>query len=148
MPSAPVGWSQTVRQAVASDEIRKAEGLREPSNGDGGAVERQGWDDDVDTFSSGQACVDHRTGLVHPAVDRGDDAVNKLIQLGLRGEAGGHPLDSSGSLDEDVLRAVDHDLGDGMICDEGLEHSQPNGIVDHTLDEPGPFAWRHDGALE
>ena len=35
-----------------------------------------------------------------------------------------------------------------MICDEGLEHSQPNGIVDHTLDEPGPLAWRHDGALE
>ena len=35
-----------------------------------------------------------------------------------------------------------------MICDEGLEHSQANSIVDHALDEPGPLAWRHDGALE
>ena len=140
--------SSFLGQAVAGNEIRKAEGLREPSNGDCRPIERKRWNNDVDTLSAGETRVHHRAGFVHSTVDRGDDAINELIQLGLGCEAGGNPLDPSGSLDEDVLHAVDHDLGDGMIRDERLEHPQPDGVVDHSLDEPCPLAGGHDGALE
>ena len=50
-----------------------------------------------------QPGVDHRAGLVDPAVDRGDDPVDGLQQLVLGGEPGRDPLQPAEPLDVDRL---------------------------------------------
>ena len=75
-------------QAAARHKIREAEGLGKAADGDRRSIEGERRDNDVDALAAGQAGVHHGAGLVHAAVDRGDDAVDDLVELGLGGEAG------------------------------------------------------------
>ena len=95
----------------------------------------------------GQAGVDHRIGLVHPAVDGGDDALDGLHQLLVGGEAQRELLDPAAALDEDLVRAVDHDLGDGGVLEERFEDAEAEGLVDDPADQLGAFGGGEDRAL-
>ena len=99
-------------EGAAGDELIDRERPRELADGDHGAIEGERRQDDVDALAGAQAGVDHRAGLVDPAVDRGDDAVDGLEQLLGADEALLGQLDATEPLDEDAIGTVDHDLGD------------------------------------
>ena len=135
-------------QAVARHEIRELKGLRETTDRDCRPVQGEWRDDDIDALASGEAGVHHGARFVHTAIDRGDDAIDELVELGLGGETGGDPLDPSGALDEDVFRAIDHDLGDGVVRHQRFEDAEADGVIDDPFDEPCPLPGGQDRPLQ
>ena len=123
-----------------------------------GPAQRERRDDHVHALAAGQARVDHRAGLVHAPVDGRDDPVDRLEQLRLVGERDVGALDPAGALDVDLVGAVDHDLGHGVVGQQRLQDAQADRLVDDAADQPralgggehGPFARDHapDDALQ
>src|SRR5699024_2993629 len=99
------------------------------------------------TFTGGQTGVDHGGGLVDPAVDQGHDAVDGLVQLVLAVEGRIHAPHAPVTFDEDVVGAVDHDLGDGLVGQQGFQHPQAQSFVDHAADQHRPFTFGQHRAL-
>ena len=86
-----------------------------------GAVDGGGPDDGVDTASVGQAGVHHRVQPVDvPACGR-DHAADRLQQLVLILEADVGLGQYAAALDEDLVRAVDHDLAHRPVVEEAVE---------------------------
>ena len=54
--------------------------------------------------------------------------------------------DLAGPLDVDVVRAVDHDLGDRVVEQERLDRPEARDLVDDLLDEGQSFGTRHGEA--
>ena len=101
-----------------------------------GAVEGQRRDDRVEPRAVGQAGVDHRRGLVDPPADPRDDPVDDLEQVLVVAEDDLRPLDPALLLDEDLLRAVDHDVGDLVVLEQQLERAEAEGLVEDLVDQP------------
>ena len=53
------------------------------------------------------------------------------------------PLDPAPLLDEDVLRAVDHDVADPLVLEQDLQRAEAEGLVEDLVDQPLPL-----GAVE
>ena len=49
-------------------------------------------------------------------------------------------VEFAAALDEDPLRTVDHDVGDRVILEQGLERSQPKHVVDELTRKLALFA--------
>jgi hypothetical protein len=77
-----------------------------------GAVQRQRWDDGVDARAVRQARVHHRRGLVDAPPDARNDAVDDPQQVRLVAEAQLGALQLAVTLDKDLVRPVDQDVGD------------------------------------
>lgn len=134
-------------QGADADHLVESEGAGEAADREGGAGQGERRDDHVDALAAGQTGVDHRVRLVHTAVDRGDDALDGLHQLLVRGEAERELLHAAGTLHEDLVGAVDHDLGDGRVFEERFEHAEAEGLVHDAADELGPLGGGEDRAL-
>ena len=92
----------------------------EPSSASGG-------DDDVDARAVGQPRVAQRLGLVDAAPERREDALDRVAQVGLAGEARRRRLDAPVALDPHLLGAVDHDLVDARgRASSGSSGPSPN----------------------
>ena len=48
-------------------------------------------------------------------------------------------LELARSFDVDLARAVDHDLGDGLVAEEGLERAETDDLVGDLLEHPHPL---------
>ena len=140
-------------QGAALQQLGEPVRLGEQPDGHRRSGQRQRRQHDVDAGSArqsgvgGQARVDHRTRLVHPAVHRGDDPVDGLQQLRFRGETAGDPFHPAEPLDEDGLVAVDHDLRDRLVGQQRLEHAETDRLVDDAADQGGPLAGGEDDTL-
>ncbi len=134
-------------QRAHADQFTQRVRARETPDGEGGAVEGERRDDHVDALAGRQPGVDHRIGLVHAAVDGGDDALDGLHELFVRGEPYGHRLDPARALDVDLVGPVDHDLGDGGVFEERFEHAEAERLVDDAPDQPVAFGGGQDRAL-
>ena len=97
-----------------------------------------GADDGVDARPVGQASIDQGARLVDAPPDPADDLVDHSPQVGLVREAGLDRVDLSGALDEDVVRPVDHDLGDVRVAQQRLERAVTEDLVRHLLRDAGP----------
>ena len=73
--------------------------------------------------------------LVDPAADRGDDAVDDAQQMALVLELHRGRLEHAVLLDEDLLVAVDQDVGDRRVLEQGLERAQAQHLVEQLLDQ-------------
>ena len=101
------------RQRAEPDHVVEVEPLlAELADRDERARQRQRRDDRVDAAAVGQARVDHRRRLVDAPPDLRDDLVDDPAQVRLVVEAHGRLVEAALALDPDVVRAVDHDLGD------------------------------------
>jgi len=111
-------------------KVLEGQGIRaEAPDRDGGAVERQRGNDRVDARAVRQTRVAH--GLVssirRPTFRH--DPVEDLHQVVVIAEGDLRPLDASPLFEEDILRTVDHDVGDALFLEERLEGSEPEGFV-------------------
>src|SRR6478752_339913 len=109
---------------------------RELPDRDHGPDERQRRDDRVDAGAVGQAGVDHWRGLVHAATDRRDDPVDDPHDVVVVLEDDVRQLELARSLDVDLARAVDHDLRDRLVAEEGLQGAEADDLVGDLLEHP------------
>ena len=93
-------------------------------------------DDGVDAGAVGQAGIDHRRRLVDAATDRGDDPVDDAHDVVVVLEDDVGQLELARALDVDLARAVDHDLGDGLVAQERLERAEADDLVGDLLEHP------------
>jgi hypothetical protein len=111
----------------------------QPPDRQRGADERQRRDDHVDALTCRQPRVDHRAGLVDAPIDLRDDPIDRLQQLLLAPEVDVRALNAAVALDEHVVGAVDHDLGDRLVGEQWLEHAETDRLVDDLADQPAPL---------
>ena len=74
--------------------------------------------------------------LVDAAADRGDDPVDDAHDVVVVLEDDVRQLELAGALDVDLARAVDHDLGDGLVAQERLERAEADDLVGDLLEHP------------
>ena len=98
----------------------------EPADREQGAVQGQRRDDRVDAAAVGEPGVDHRAGLVHPPADPAHDPLDDLDQVPVVVERDVGPLQPALALDVDDLGAVDQDVADGRVGQEGSSGPRPN----------------------
>ena len=111
-------------EAAEVDQVLDGEGvLRELSDRQRGAVDRERRDDGIDARAVGKAAVDHRRVIVDPPADEGGDLANHADQLGVARESdvGGDQL--ALAFDVDLVRAIDHHLADGVVVEQGCDRA-------------------------
>ena len=98
-------------------------------------VERQRRQHDVHPRSVGQPCIAQRLGLVDPATERREDALDRVAQIGIARETHVRLLDAPAALDPDGPKPGHHDLVDLGIPQQRLERPQAEGPLGHPGDE-------------
>src|SRR6185437_8076012 len=97
--------------------------LLELADGKRGAVDGQRRSDDVDAAAVRKARVADRARFVDAAADLADDALADIEKLLVVAEADAGLLDLAVHLDEDLLGAVDHDVGDVVARQQRLQRA-------------------------
>src|SRR5581483_3537543 len=119
---------------VESELLERDRARAEPPDRDARAVDRERRDDGVETGAVGEPCVDHRRGAVEPQPERRDDATDETYdRRGVESQRDG--LEPALPLDERATRAVEHDLGDRRVMEQGLERSQPRDLADAVVEQ-------------
>ena len=109
--------------------------LREAPYGQGRAVDGERGDDGVDARAVLEPRVHHGAGLVDAPPDSRDDAVYHAEDVCVVLEMDRHALQLPAALDIDGLAAVDQDVGDGGIGQQGLERPEAQDLVLDLLDD-------------
>jgi hypothetical protein len=136
------------RRRAETDEVVDGERRRrELSDGDDGTDERERLDDRVHAGAVGQPGVHSRARLVDAPSERADDAVDDPHHVLVVEERAVDALDLAAALDVDVVRPVDHDLGDGLVVEQRLERPEARHVVDHLVDKGQPFVARDGEAV-
>jgi hypothetical protein len=110
---------------------------REATDRERRAVDRQRRDDDVDARAVAEPPVHHRTELVDPAAERGEDPFDRVAERPLRREPNLGRLDPPVALDVDLVRAVHHHLGDRGVRQHLLERPEADRVPQDQLANPG-----------
>ena len=97
--------------------------------------QRQGRDDRVHPRAVGEPGVDPRAGHVDPPAERGDDPVDDAQDVLVVQEGLGDPLELAAPLDVDLVRPVDHDLGDRAVAEERLQRAEALDLADQVVDD-------------
>ena len=101
------------------------------------AVERQRRDHDVHARAVGQPRVAQRLGLVDAPAERREDALDRVAQVALVGEAHAGALEPPAALDPHRRRAADHDLVDRGVAQQRLERPEPERALGDPSGELG-----------
>ena len=118
-----------------ADEVLDRERLgRELADRDHRSDERERLDNRVDARTVGKPGIDPRARIVDPPAERRDDPIDDPKDVLVVQEDGVDALDLPARLDVDVRRAVDHDLGDGVVAEQRLQRTEARDVVDHLLD--------------
>ena len=88
---------------------------------------------------SGRRASTRGLDLVDAAAERGDDPVDDPQDVLVVEEVRVDPLDLAAALDVEVVRAVDHDLGDRLVGEQRLERSEARDLADQLLDQALPL---------
>jgi Rad3-related DNA helicase len=124
------------RPRLAADQVVGTELLgAEAANRHRRAVERQRRDDRVHTRSVGEARVDHRARLVDAPADRADDTLDDLLQMPFVLERDFRGLEPAVPFDVDLIESIDQDVRDRRVCEQDLERSETEQLVQHVGDD-------------
>ncbi len=124
------------RQRAQVDEIAPGQRVgRELADGQDRPLQRERRHDHVDARAVGQAGIHHRRGFVDAAADSRDDPLDDAHQMGVVGEAGVGLVEHTCALDEHLVVAVHHHLGDPVVAQERIDRPVAEHLVDHVLDD-------------
>ena len=123
--SLAVAGSRAFRSIRSSSWSRRLAKLRMVTTGPSGASGQHG----MEPLAAREAGVDPGAGLVHAEPERGDHALHQGGHGGGRGEADGGPFDGARPLHPDLGGAVDHDVGDQRVGEQGRERAEPGQLV-------------------
>ena len=136
------------RRGAEADEVLDGERRGgELSDRDDRADEAERRNDRVDARPVGETGVDHGARLVDAAADGGDDPLDDLHDVLVVLERHVRELQPTFALDVDLLRAVDHHLGDGLVAQERLERPEAEDLVGDLLEHPHPLGAGEGEAL-
>ena len=121
--------------AIGDEVFHGQRDLGELADGEHRPDQREGRDDGVDAAAVRQARVLVGLALVNAPTQRSDDAVNDAHQVVGAFEGGIGALDLAFALDVNVLGAVDHDLGDGIIGQEWLQRAVAQNLGGDLLEQ-------------
>ncbi|MNS95310.1 hypothetical protein D3C72_1295640 [compost metagenome] len=107
--------------------------LAELADGHHRPVHRQWRDDRVEAATIGQACIDHRIGIIQAAAERGDDAAQDAQQVGVIGEALWRAFELPALGDMHILEAIDQDVFDGGVMQQVIERAEPGQLLDQAF---------------
>ena len=126
------------------EEVFECEGVAaEAADGEGGAIESEGWDDGIESGAIGKPSIDHGGRFVDASSDFGDDAIEDLQEVFVIAEGDIGALDAAIFLNEHIFRSVDHDVCDAFFLEKDFERSEAEGFIEHFFDESFAF-----GAVE
>ena len=91
--------------------------------------------DDVHTGAVGQTGVDHRVRLVDAPADLAHDLVDDAAEVRLVDELHVGERELAAALDVDVVGAVHHDFGDGVVAEQLVDRPVAEHVVGHRLHE-------------
>ena len=124
------------RQGPESDQAVHAQQVAlEFPDGDARSLQRQRRNDGIDAAAVGKARIDEGGRLVDVASQRRDDALDHAHHRLRRAERFFDALQLAFPLHVDLGRAVDHDLADRVVGEPGLQRTEPEGFVEHVLDQ-------------
>src|SRR4029079_16459826 len=109
--------------------------LFELTNGERGPVDRQRRHDGVDAAAVGETRVAYRRRFVDAPADLADDALADVEKLLIVAEPDAGALDLAGDFDEHRARAVDHDVGDVVARQQGLERTVAEHVVADVFEQ-------------
>ena len=123
-------------QGLVFDHVAGGDGIAaEAADGEAGSVEGERRNDGVDAGTVLEAGVDHGRRFVDAAADAGDDAVDDLHQVLVVFERQAGDFELAGALDVDAIEAVDEDVGDGGILEQGFERAEAEDFVEDLARE-------------
>jgi hypothetical protein len=135
---APTARARTSRSGAVQlpDElVGRQRAAAKAADREHGPVQGERRDDHIHPRAVGQARVAERLGLVDAPPERGEDALDRVAQLGLGGEGDVGRLQAPRPLDPHGPRAVDHHLLDRRVAQERLERPEPEGALGDQRDE-------------
>src|SRR5262249_18958219 len=109
--------------------------LLELADGQCRSVDGQWRHDGVDARAVGQARIADRRGFVDASSDLADDALADVQQLLIVAKTDRGLLNFAGHFDIDRTRAVDHDVGDVVAHQQGLERAKPQDVVADVVEQ-------------
>jgi len=104
----------------------------ETADGECWAVECQRRDNGIDARTVGQTCVDHWRGLIDSPADARDNAVDDLHQVAIITEYGINSRQNSLFFDKHVVFAVDQDVRNLQIPEQGFERAEAEDFVEEV----------------
>src|SRR5439155_13413743 len=113
-----------------------------------GAVDRQRRDDGVDARAVGKAGVADRRRFVDAPADLADDALTDIEELLVVAETDAGALNLAADLDEHRTGAVDHDIGDVVARQQGLERAVSKHVVADVVEQLFLLGDRHHDVLD
>src|SRR5580658_2525933 len=111
----------------------------ETPDGKTSAVQGKGRNNGVYARAIGQAGVDHGRRLIHTTAHARDDALDDLheVLVVFEGQAGQFQL--AGAFDVNLIEAVDQNVGNGMVFEQGLERTKAEDLVEDFARQPLPL---------
>src|SRR2546425_2254284 len=128
-------------RAQAQHILDRERGPAEAPDGEQRPVEGERRDDGIHARAVGQARVHHGRALVDAPTHPRHDAVDDLQQVLVIAEDDRRRLEPAESLDVDLTRGVDQDVGDVRVAQERLDRPEAVDLVQDLLAEP--FAVTH-----
>src|SRR5205814_2906556 len=95
--------------------------------------ECKGRNDRVDAASIRKARVHHRTDFVDAPADQRDNAIDDLPQVQVVAEANVGPLQPAFALGVNAVVAIDQNIGDGRVFQQGLKRSKADSLIHHVV---------------
>ena len=119
----------------------------EAAYAEAGTVERQRRNDGVDARAVLQARVHNRLGFIDAPAHLRDDLFDDVQQVRIVLEADGGFGELAVALDEYLVIAVDQDVADAGLFEQGFQGAETEHFVEHFLDDPGLLGGGHGDAL-
>jgi hypothetical protein len=103
---------------------------RELADGDRSSVQGQRRDDDVDARTIGQTRIAQRRRFIHPSADAADDPRTHAEHVSVVPERDVGELKLAFAFHVNLVRAVDHDVGNGLVAEQGFQRTEAQQIVE------------------
>src|ERR1022692_1983896 len=119
----------------------------EAADTEAGAIERQGRNDGVHPRAVLEARVHNGLGLIDAPAHLRDDLFDDVEQVGIVLEADGGFGELAVAFDEHLVVAVNQDIADAGLFEEGFQGAETEDFVEHFLDDLGLLGGGHGDAL-
>src|ERR1700722_5381897 len=118
------------------DQVVDVEALAaESANRERRSIERQRWNDGVDSRAVGQARIDHRRRFVDPASDLRHDPIDDQHQVLIVLELDLGGVELAALFDVNLVMPIDQDIGDFIVPQKRLERPESEQLVFDLFDQ-------------